>query len=148
MLCHNNFFHAGAGIYVSYSQYYAGRQAAQPNNTYLSVYSSSYSVSRYTYIRFNIYCCSNASSSYVGSFTDPYATYTSNFHNLRIQTYSSSSTYAGCVQLDGYQYYRYTLSFNSGVHTCNIQDANGQTQNVHFALYSIYSKNNIIVTPR
>ena len=131
---------AGAGVYVSQTQRYAGRQAAQPNNTYLSIYSGlSYS---YSYIRFNIYCCSNqSSSSYIGSFIDPYrSTYTGSFYDLRIETHSYSSTYAGCIRLYGYRYYYSSLSFTSGVYTCNIPDANGQTQRVNFALYGYNGK--------
>ena len=135
---------AGAGVYVSQTQRYAGRRAAQPNNTYLSIYSGTYSRAGYSYTRFNIYCCSNqSSSSYIGSFIDPYGnTYTGNFYDLRIETHSYSSTYAGCIRLYGYEnnYYYSSLSFTSGVYTCNIPDANGQTQRVNFALYGYNGK--------
>ena len=132
---------AGAGVYVSQTQRYAGRQAAQPNNTYLSIYSGRYSSANNGYIRFDMYCCSNqSSSSYIGSFADPYSVYTGNFRDLRIDRYSSSSTYAGCIRLYGYEYYSSYLSYNSGVYTCNIPDSNGQTQRVNFALFGYNSK--------
>ena len=137
------YMHAGAGIYVSSSQYYAGRQANQPNSTYLSIYSSSYySTNYYSDTRFILYCCSGSSSSYIGSFTDSYYgyTYTSNFNNIRVVRYDSTSSYAGCVQMNGYRSYRYTLSYHTGVYTCNIPDSTGQTQTVNFALYNYNSK--------
>ena len=125
---------------MSYSQTYAGRQNSQPNNTYLSVYSSS----GYRYQRFDLICCSNASSSsYIGSITDPYrSTYTSNFNDLRIYRYPWNSNNGGCIRMDGYKnHYRYnSLSYNPGVYTCNIPDANGFTHSVNFALYSVNSK--------
>ena len=133
---------AGAGVYVSQSQRYAGRQAAQPNNTYLSIYSGSRYAANYAYTRFNVYCCSNqSSSSNIGSFTEPYGnTYTSNFRDLRIERYSYSSSYAGCIRLYGYEYYISSLSYYSGVYMCNIPDSSGQTQRVNFALFSYNSK--------
>ena len=139
---HNKCIYTGAGIYVSDSQRYAGRQAAQPNNTYLSIYSDRYSSPGYQYRRFTVFCCSNrSSSSNVGSFMEPTGnTYTSNFYELRIERYSSSSSYAGCIQLYGYEYYRSSLSYNSGVYTCNIPDSNGLTQRVNFALYGYNSE--------
>ena len=125
----------GAGIYVSSSRYgYAGRQAAQPDNTYITVDSGggySFSSSRFT-----LYCCSNSSSSNVGSFTNPYGnTYYSNFNDLRVQRYSSGQANTGCIRLEGYEHYRNSLSYTSGVYTCNIPDASGQTLRVNFALY-------------
>ena len=125
---------------MSQTQKYAGRQAAQPNNTYLSIYSTGYSSN--SYYRFDIYCCSNRSSySNVGSFTEPYGnTYTSNFNYMRIDRYSSSSTYAGCVQFYGYQHPYNYFSYNPGVYTCNIPDSSGETQRLNFALYGYNSK--------
>ena len=124
------------------TQTYAGKQAAQPNNTYLSIYSGTRSGANYEYVRFNIYCCSNQSyHSNVGSFMDPVgSTYAGNFNSLRIERYSSSSTYAGCIRLYGYRYYYSYLSYTSGVYTCNIPDSSGRTQRVNFALYDYNSK--------
>ena len=114
---------------------YAGRQAAQPDNTYINVDSGSGS-SSYGSTRFLLYCCSNSTSSNVGSFTDPYGnTYTSNFNDLRISRYYSGQTYTGCIRLEGYEYYYRSFSYRSGVYTCNIPDANGQSLQVNFALY-------------
>ena len=140
--------YTGVGVYVSSAQYYAGRQAAQPNNTYLSVYSQSRPYygyySSYYSSRFIVYCCSNvSSSSNIGSFTDPVygGAYTSNFNALRVERYSWTSAYAGCIRLEGYTSYdRHSLSYNPGVYTCNIPDATGQTQRVNFALYNQNSK--------
>ena len=133
---------AGAGVYVSQTQGYAGRQAAQPNNTYLSVYSGTYSSAGYSSTRFQVYCCSNrSSSSNIGSFTEPYGSvYTSNFHHLIIERYTYSSTYAGCIRLYSSVSYYYSLSYNPGVYMCNIPDSNGQTQRVNFALFNYNSK--------
>ena len=129
---------------MSQTQKYAGRQAAQPNNTYLSIYSTRYSSPGNSRYRFIIYCCSNQSSySNVGSITDPYGnTYTGNIHDLRIDRYSSSSAYAGCVRLYGYEYYSSSFSYNPGVYMCNIPDSSGQTQRVNFALYGYNSEFN------
>ena len=131
----------GVGIYVSLSQRYAGRQAAQPDNTYMSVYSQIYTSYN---TRFTVYCCFNHSyySSYIGSFTDPNGyTYTSNFRDLRIERYAISSSYAGCIQLRGYESSYYSsLSYTSGVYTCNAPDSNGQTRSVNFALYGYNSE--------
>ena len=128
--------HVGAGIYVSSSRYgYAGRQASQPDNTYINVDSGT--GSSYSSSRFNLYCCSNSTASSVGSFTDPYGnTYTGNFNDLRISRYSSGETNTGCIRMEGYEYYRNHISYTSGVYTCNIRDSTGQTQYVNFALYS------------
>ena len=132
---------------MSRTHAYAGSQAAQPNNTYLSIYSGRYSSAGYSTTRFNVYCCSNRSSqSNVGSFTDPNGyTYTSNFYELRIDRYSYSSTYAGCIRLYGYEGYSNSLSYPSGVYTCNIPDSSGQTQRVNFALYGYNSKYTLYV---
>ena len=125
----------GAGVYVDSSRYgYAGRQAAQPDNTYINVDSGGgYS---YSYSRFILYCCSNSTSRYVGSFTEPNGNaYTGNFNDLRVTRYRSGQIYTGCIKLEGYRYYPYSLSYNSGVYTCNIPDANRQSLKVNFALY-------------
>ena len=113
------------------------RQPSLIIHIYLSICLGTYSGANYGYYRFDVYCCSNRSSySHVGSFTEPYgSTYSSNFYDLRIDRYSSSSTYAGCVRLYGYEYYRNSLSYNSGVYTCSIPDSSGQTQRVNFALF-------------
>ena len=134
-------------MYVSQTQRYAGSQAAQANNTYLSIYSGTYSSAGYSNTRFNVYCCSNRSSqSNIGSFTDPHGnTYNSNFYDLRIQRYSYSSTYVGCIQLYGYESYYSSLYYPSGVYTCNIPDSSGQTQRVNFALYGYNSKYTLYV---
>jgi hypothetical protein len=123
----------GAGIYVSSAYYgYAGRQAAQPANTYINVDSGSSYINTY---RFRLYCCSNSTASYVGSITDPRGSvYTGRFNDLSVTRYSTGSSYTGCIQFHGYERYS-SFSYTSGVYTCNIPDANGQTQNVNFALY-------------
>lgn len=128
--------YTGIGIYVQHTYLYAGRQAAQPSNTYLSVYSQSYH--SYDSIRFNIFCCFNHSyySSYIGSFTDPYGYVRSdNFNGLQVYRYDISSSYAGCIQLRGSSNYYYSLSYNTGVYTCN-----GWTNSVNFALYNYNSE--------
>lgn len=120
---------------------YAGRQAAQPSSTYLSIYSGGYNT--YNNERFNIYCCSNYSSysGYIGSFMDPYgSSRTSNFYSLYITRYDRSSSYAGCIRLYGSEAYYNNLYYVSGVYTCNIQDSNGRNQRINFALYSYNSE--------
>ena len=133
---------------MSQTQEYAGRQAAQPNNTYLSIYSSTYSGANNGYYRFDIYCCSNwLSYSNIGSFTDSYGnTYSGNFYDLRVNRYGNlGSTYEGCIRMYGYKVYYYQLSYNPGVYTCNIPDSSGRTQRVNFALYGYNSKYVIIL---
>ena len=124
------------------STHYLESSRAQPNNTYLSVYSGRRSAANYAYKRFDIYCCSNqSSSSNIGSFTEPYgSTYISNFYHLYIERYTYSLTYAGCIRLYGSRSYSYSLSYNPGVYMCNIPDSNGQTQRVNFALFNYNSK--------
>lgn len=144
---------------------YAGRQAAQPNNTYVVVDTGSNS---YTdYIRLKLYCCSNATSSSVGSFTFPnLVTRTSNYEYYRITRFSAGDVYAGCLSMDIYYHYqyrqncyyywrygrsRYTCnniydnvlilpSSQTGIYSCNIPDVSGNLQKVNFALYSEGSK--------
>lgn len=127
----------GAGIYVSFSRGYAGRQAAQPDNTFINIDSYPASNSR----RVLLYCCSNSSSRNVGSFTEPPGgTYYSSFNNLYIERYSSGTTYTGCIRMEGSRYRWDYLSYNQGMYTCNIPDSYGRTQRVNFALYSETSK--------
>ena len=129
----------GIGIYVQRTHRYAGRQAAQPSNTYLSVYSQSQNYYSHDSTRFDMYCCFNHSyySGVVGSFTDPngYAR-SNNFNDLRVTRYDISSSYAGCIRLFGNQNYYYNgLSYTTGVYTCN-----GWSYSVNFALYGYNSK--------
>lgn len=58
---------------------------------------------------------------------------TSDFYDLRVQRYSAAQSYTGCIELYGYD--RSSLYYISGVYTCNIPDANGQSLHVNFALY-------------
>ena len=123
--------------YVSFSRGYAGRQAAQPNNTFINI--DSYPASSYQ--RVLLYYCSNSSSSNVGSFTEPSGnTYYSNFNHLYVQRYSRGSTYTGCIRMEGSAYGWSYLSYNQGMYTCNIPDSYGRTQTVNFALYAETSK--------
>ena len=155
----------GAGVYVTRSISYAGRQAAQPSNTYIIVDTGNQQHS--DYIRLKLYCCSNATSSNVGSFTFPNSiTRTNNYNHFRITRFSSSDANAGCIFMDIYYYqqrnhcyYTYDYWYGSrrvcetqiddnfvlessqiGVYTCNIPDVSGNTQRVHFAMYSQGSK--------
>ena len=127
---------------MSFSQGYAGRQAAQPNNSYINI--DSYPNSGYQ--RVLLYCCSNSTSSNIGSFTEPSGNaYYYNFNNLRIQRYSRGSTYGGCIRMEGYRDPWGYLSYNQGMYTCNIPDNYGWTQRVNFALYAETSKLCIIL---
>ena len=146
---------------------YAGRQAAQPDDTYVVVDTGN---NRYSdYIRLKLYCCSNATSSSVGSFTFPNrVTRTSSYEYFRITRFSAGDQYAGCIFMDIYYYNRYRQncyyyyrswyrsnryrcdniydnmlilsSSETGVYSCNIPDVSGNPQRVHFALYSEGSK--------
>ena len=131
--------YAGAGIYVIYSRgtgTSVNSQTVQPNNSYAIVdtggsnrYCNSY--------RFEMYCCSNYSSSRA-SFTLPNnAVINSNYGNIRYDRYTGSDTYAGCTYF--YYYYRYSCHFYlnyPGVHTCNIGDSRGNNIAVSIGLYS------------
>lgn len=122
---------------MSFSRGYAGRQAAQPDNTYVNI--DSYRASGYS--RVVLYCCLNSSSGYIGSFTEPTgSTYSSNFREIRVHQYGSSSEYAGCIRFEGYKYRYSYLNYNPGVYTCNIRDSSGVTHRVNFAVYSQSSK--------
>ena len=114
--------YTGAGIYVEEAQCYAGMQLAQPNNTFIGIDSESPSNSG-----FRLWCCSNSTESYVGSFTDPNGTtLTHHFKDQRMYQYNKSSTYGGCIRLDSYSY--------DGLYTCNIPDASGRNHTIAFAL--------------
>ena len=132
--CHVIIKCIGAGIYVSSTYFgYAGRQAAQPDNTYINVDSGYYDYSR---TRFELFCCSNSTANSVGSIIEPYgSTYTSSFNDLRIIRYGTGNSYTGCIKLYGYERY-YSLSYNPGVYTCSVIDANGRSLLVNFALYN------------
>ena len=144
---------------------YAGRQASQPNNTYVVVDTGSYNYN--DYIRLKLYCCSNTTSSSVGSFTFPNnVTRTSGYDYFRITRFSSGNSYTGCILMDIYYYYRhrqncyyyndwygvrYTCnqvydnslvlsSSETGTYSCNIPDVSGNLQKVYFALNSEGSK--------
>ena len=122
---------------MSFSQGYAGRQAAQPNNSYINI--DSYPASGYQ--RVLLYCCSNSTSSNIGSFTEPGGNaYYYNFNHFHIQRYSRGSTYGGCIRMEGSRYPYNYLSYTQGMYTCNIPDNYGWTQRVNFALYAETSK--------
>ena len=164
-MCGNLVIYTGAGIYVTRSISYAGRQAAQPKDTYMVVDTGSNSYSNF--IRLKLYCCSNATSGSVGSFTFPNRlTRTSNYDYFRITRFSAGDDHAGCIYMDIYYnrqrdncYYRYERWYGNrrvcdrvtdntfalsnsqtGMYSCNIPDASGHSQNVYFALYSEGSK--------
>ena len=127
----------GAGVYVSFSRGYAGRQAAQPDNTYINI--DSYPASSHQ--RVLLYCCSNSRSSSIGSFTEPSgSSYYYSFNHFSIERYYSSSVYAGCIRMEASRNPWYYLSYNQGMYTCNIPDSYGRTQRVNFGLYSETSK--------
>ena len=119
------------------AQCYAGRQAAQPNDTFIGVYSGTRSngTSNSTFV---LWCCSNSTESYVGNFTGPNgSTLSHNFKDFNIQQYDRSSSYKGCIQLEGYMPYE---NYGSGLYTCNIPDASGRNQIITFSLYDQCSK--------
>ena len=141
---------------------YAGRQAAQPDDTYIVVDTGS---NRHSdYYRLKLYCCSNATSSNVGYFTFPNGrARSSNYDDFTITRYSSSDSYAGCIYMEIYyrrescrntysSYYRtyrrvcetdvnFSLeSSQTGIYTCTVPDRSGNNQRVNFALYSEGSK--------
>jgi len=134
----------GAGIFVSYSTgtgVYSST-GAQPNNSYAMIYNG---ITYYNY-QFDMYCCSNTTSS-SGSITIPSGhTYSSNYWYGRIYRYSGSNTYAGCVQLQNYyNCYCCRLQLSSsyaGIHTCNIPDDQGNELQVSIAIHNqiFYSK--------
>ena len=145
---------------------YGGGQNAQPNDSYVVVDTGS---NRHSdYIRLELYCCSNATANYVGSFTFPDGTArNSNYDHFRITRFSSTHTYAGCIYMDIYHYeqrqhcyYEYhswygnqyvcdtviadfvLASSQRGVYTCRIPDSSGTAKNINFALYPEGSKYN------
>ena len=89
---------SGAGIYVDEARTisHAGRQAAQPNNTYIVVDTGPNEFSNFVRVRFH--CCSNATSSNVGSITFPNGvTWTANYESFRITRYNAGTANAGCI---------------------------------------------------
>ena len=128
-------FYAGAGIYVVFSLgtgTCVNSQTAQPNNSYAIV-----DTGRSSSTRFDMYCCSNSSSSR-GTFTYPNGyVYSSNYRYAYITQYTGNSTYAGCTQLyySYRSYYSFYLNYR-GIYTCNIRDSRGNNIAVSIGLYS------------
>ena len=155
---------SGAGIYVDEARTisHAGRQAAQPNNTYIVVDTGPNEFSNF--VRVRLHCCSNATSSNAGSITFPNGvTWTANYESFRITRYNAGTANAGCIIMDIYYRQEIQNCYNSphwpyqprcdpsyrdfvlknsrrGIYTCNIPDINGNTQKVNFALYPEGSK--------
>ena len=104
---------AGSGIYVTYSATTAtgSSTGAQPNNSYGFFY-----ISRYQSNRFNMYCCSNSSSS-LGTiqFPDGVSRTGSNYNYGYIQQ-NMTSTYGGCVYFYFHSYSWFTL-YSPGIYT-------------------------------
>ena len=132
---------------MQFSTGYGGRQAAQPNNTYINIDS----VVASSHDRVIIFCCSNSTASYVGSFTDPYGltSHTNSYkffnYDIWITHYSRYSEYAGCIQLWGWNSPYYTMNYHSGVYICNIPDSRGNYHQLNFALYSENGMHNCII---
>ena len=125
---------AGAGIYVTHSIEHGGTQAAQPNNTYIVADTGPSS----SPTRVSLYCCSNSSTSNIGSFTFPDGiTTSSDYSTVSIQ--QQSGEFAGCVlfQIVAATYISYQLrgSHGPGVISCNVPDANGRVNQVSFGLF-------------
>ena len=89
--------------------------------------------------RLQMYCCSNSTSSNVGSFTFPDGVVrSSNYWNADIDRFSWSSSYSGCIELDFSYYYYYSFSLSSsydGVYTCTIPDSAGNSLQEYIGLY-------------
>ena len=47
-----------------------------------------------------------------------------------------SSSYGGCLRLEGYRYYKNPLNYDSGVYSCNIPDTSGKNHTILFGLYN------------
>ncbi len=118
-------FCAGTGMYVSSSLGTGiGRNyGPQPNNSY-AIVDTGTSNTR-SYIRVNIYCCSNTSTS--GRITFPNGHTTSgNYWNLRMQQYHSNDQYYRCILFYYYKYYRYSFTLSSGysgIYTCSFSSS-------------------------
>ena len=131
-------FYTGAGIYVTYSLgtgTSVNSQTAQPNNSYAIVDTAG--SNRGSYTRFEMYCCSNSSSSRA-TFTLPNnVVISSNYGNIRYRRYTGSNTYAGCARFY-YYYYPYDNFYldYTGIYTCNIGDSRGNNIAVSIGLYS------------
>ena len=132
-------FYTGAGIYVIYSLgtgTSVNSQTAQPNNSY-AIVDTGRSNRHYDYNRFEMYCCSNSSSSRA-TFTLPNNDIISyNYGNIIYSQYTGGDTYAGCAQF--YYNYRYNRHFNldyTGIYTCNIGDSRGNNIAMSIGLYS------------
>ena len=129
------YFYTGAGIYVVYSLgtgTSVNSQTAQPNNSYAIVDTGrSYRHSRY---RFDMYCCSNSSSSRA-IITLPNNVV--NIYSYGYYQYTGGDTYAGCTRFYYDYYYRDNFHLNyPGVHIFNIGDSRGNNIALSIGLYS------------
>ena len=92
---------------------------------------------RGSYNRFEMYCCSNYSSSRA-TFTLPNNVEISGYYNnIEYNNYYEGDSYAGCTQFYYSVYYNdyFNLDY-TGVHTCNIEDTRGNIIAVNIGLYS------------
>ena len=109
---------------MSTSRLYSSRSL--PNNSIITS-SSSYNP------QMGFYCCSNSTSGYTGTFIGLNGNSYSG--KIRLQHYSSSSSYAGCM----YIYLRYYSShlYNSeqGIYTCRMPDSAGRNIDVNIGIY-------------
>ena len=125
------FFNAGIGIYVTYSLgtgTSVNSLTSQPPNSYAIVDTNT--ANRCSYIRFEMYCCSN-STSYIPNFSYP-----GHDGSIRFNSYAGSSTYAGCYRLQFYYNYRDYFYLNyPGIYTCSYVDTRGNYIAMNIGLY-------------
>ena len=131
---------AGAGIYVSRSQL-SYSSSSLPNNSIITSNTGYYSYHG-SGTRMSFYCCSNSTTS--GS-TGIFLGINGNSYSgrIRVQRYSYSNSYAGCMYISlqkayAFYYQNFLSSSEEGIYTCRIPDSAGRNIDVSVGIYRQY----------
>ena len=129
-----SFMLAGAGIQVVYSRLSYSSSLLPNNSIILADTNAYYSWSSRT--RMSFYCCSNSTShgTFIGLNGNTYS------GRIRIQQYSSSNRYAGCMHLYFVKDYRdssqnYLETSEQGIYICRMPDTTGRNIDVGIGIY-------------
>ena len=130
-----DFVLADAGVYVTTS-YVPHSRSSLPNNSIITTYTG-YVDYPSTYRRLAFYCCSNSISRYATSFIGLNGNSYSG--RIRIERFSSSSSYAGCMYLYLDQLrnplQNVLSSDEQGIYTCRMPDSTGRIIDLNVGIY-------------
>ena len=131
-----DFVLADAGVYVTTS-YVPHSSSSLPNNSIITTYTG-YVDYPSTYRRLAFYCCSNSISGY---YTSSFIGLNGNSYSgrIRIERFSSSSSYAGCMYLYLDQLrnplQNVLSSYEEGIYTCRMPDSTGRIIDLNVGIY-------------